>query len=74
MKKNKIFSDYKKKINLLKKYNEFYFDKNDPIVDDSIYDELKKQILILEDKYKFLNKKDSVSTIIALLELQSPGS
>ena len=64
MKKNKIFSDYKKKINLLKKYNEFYFDKNDPIVDDSIYDELKKQILILEDKYKFLNKKDSVSTII----------
>ena len=64
MKKNKILSDYKKKINLLKKYNEFYFDKNDPLVDDSIYDELKKQILILENKYKFLNEQDSVSKLV----------
>ena len=64
MKNNKILSDYKKKINLLKKYNEFYFDKDNPIVDDSKYDELKKQILLLEDKYKFLNKKDSASKIV----------
>ena len=64
MKKNKIFSDYKKKINLLKRYNEFYFDKNDPLVEDSIYDELKKQILILENKYKFLNEQDSVSKLV----------
>ena len=36
MKNNKILSDYKKKINLLKKYNEFYFDKDNPIANPVI--------------------------------------
>ena len=42
MSKKKIETDYKKKIKLLTEYNKFYFDKNQPIVTDNIYDDLKK--------------------------------
>ena len=64
MKNNRIFSDYKKKIKLLKKYNEYYFDKNKPLVDDKKYDDLKKQILNLENKYQSLKKQKSISKMV----------
>ena len=64
MNKNKIYSNYREKIKLLNKYNEYYFDKSKPLVDDKKYDELKKEILILEQKYKFLEKKSSISKSI----------
>ena len=70
MKNNRIFSDYKKKIKLLKKYNEYYFDKNKPLVDDKKYDDLKKQILNLENKYQSLKKQKSISTWWVLSHLK----
>ena len=46
--------EYLEKIKLLQKYNENYYDKNKPIVSDQIFDSLKKYIIDLENKYKFL--------------------
>ena len=62
--KNELEKIYKQKINLLKKYNKAYFDKNAPIVHDKDYDELKKEILLLEKENNFLKSKDSPSNIV----------
>jgi len=64
MNKKKIEQKYLNKIKLLKKLNKFYFEKNKPIVSDADYDEIKKEILQLENNYKFLNSIDSPSQII----------
>ncbi len=64
MKNIKILEKYKKKIELLKKFNKQYYDSNKPSVSDSEYDELKKEILSLETKYKFLKSKDSPSKLV----------
>ena len=58
-KKEEIYKLYKKKIKLINKYNQFYFDKSAPIVSDKIYDDLKKDILLLESKYVFLKSNNS---------------
>ena len=55
MNKKKIESDYKKKIKLLTNYNKNYYDISKPLVSDKVYDELKNSILILENRYPFLN-------------------
>ncbi len=55
----KINQQYLKKIKLFQKYNKHYYDFNEPLVEDSIFDELKIQIFELEKKYDFLDHKDS---------------
>ena len=60
-KKQKIILRYKKKIKLIQKYNQNYFDKNTPIVSDGEYDDLKKEIILLENKHKFLQSNNSPS-------------
>ena len=66
IKKNnlKIKKIYLQKIKLLKKYNESYYNKSNPIVEDAIYDSLKNEIVTLEKKYLFLNSKDSPSSSV----------
>ena len=64
MHSQKIVKLYKKKIKLINEYNKFYYNKNSPKVSDKEYDELKKEILSLEDKYKFLKSKESPSKIV----------
>ena len=64
MDKKKIKNLYNSKINLLKKYNQSYFDKNNSLVSDEEYDDLKKEIINLENNYKFLNSKHSPSRIV----------
>ena len=49
--------EYLKKITLLQKYNKYYYDKNKPVVSDQIFDELKKNIIYLENKYEFLKSE-----------------
>ena len=61
MDREKIQKNFKKKLQLINKYNNFYFDKSEPIVSDKEYDDLKKEILILENKYEFLKSKNSPS-------------
>ena len=55
---------YLKKIKLIKKHNQYYYEKNSPLVSDQQYDYLKKEILDLENKNKFLKNKDSPSKIV----------
>ncbi len=61
MNKEKIQKDFIKKLQLLNKYNNFYFDKSKPIVSDKEYDDLKREIIFLENKYLFLRSKNSPS-------------
>ncbi|MDB4828011.1 NAD-dependent DNA ligase LigA [Candidatus Pelagibacter sp.] len=64
MNKKKILSDYKKKIKSLIEYNKSYYDANKSLVTDKEYDELKKDILILESNYSFLESKNSPSKTV----------
>ena len=61
MDKKKIQRQYKNKIIALNKLNELYFDKSDPGVSDGEYDNLKKDIIDLENNYDFLRSKNSPS-------------
>ena len=64
MKKKEIEKKYKGYIQNLKKYNLSYFDKSDPLISDSDYDKLKRDILDLEKQYKYLKSKNSPSVLI----------
>ena len=64
MNKKEIQEKYNKKIKLIRKYNKFYFDKNESIVTDKDYDQLKKDIFILEEKFKFLKSEKSPSKLV----------
>jgi DNA ligase (NAD+) len=64
MNKKKILSDYKKKIKSIIEYNKSYYDANKSLVTDKEYDELKKDILILESNYSFLNSENSPSKTV----------
>ena len=61
MNREKIQKNFKKKLQLINKYNNFYFDKSEPIVSDKEYDDLKREITLLENKYEFLKSKNSPS-------------
>jgi len=56
-----IKKKYVDKIKNLKKHNQLYYAKEKPQISDKEYDELKKSILDLEKKYKYLNHQDSPS-------------
>ena len=64
MNKDVIINKYQLKIKLLQKYNKHYYNKDNPVVLDKEYDELKKDILVLEKKYDFLESKKSPSEIV----------
>ena len=53
MKNKEIKKYYKKNIELINKYNKFYYDKSKPLISDQKYDELRKEILILEKNMIF---------------------
>ena len=59
-----IKKEYLNKISKLEKHNEAYYDKNSPKISDSEYDDLKKEIIDLEKKYKFLDHEKSPSKIV----------
>ena len=62
--KEEIKKKYDRKIELIHKYNKYYYNNSSPLVSDGEYDELKKNILLLEKKYVFLKSKKSLSEII----------
>jgi len=58
--KNKLIEEnYFRLIKEYIKYNKHYYDKDKPIVSDQVFDLLKKDIIELENKYKFLRSKHS---------------
>ena len=54
--KKQITALYKQKIKLLKKHNKLYFSQDNPEITDDEFDNLKKEIILLEKKNKFLLK------------------
>ncbi len=62
--KSKIIKEYKKRISLLKKHNKLYFNEDSPIISDSEYDSLKKEIIFMEDKNNFLSELNLNNKII----------
>ena len=64
MKENEIKKIYNKKISQLSKHNKLYFEKNEPLITDNEYDKLKKEILKLEKKHKYLKNKKSPSVSV----------
>ena len=59
-----INKSYIDKIKELNKHNELYYSKDKPVISDGEFDKIKKAILDLENKYSFLNHKDSPSKSI----------
>ncbi len=57
--KNLIKKKYLSKIQELKKHNRLYYDKSSPEISDSEYDQLKKDIIELENNNSFLRNKKS---------------
>ena len=53
--KNNISKKYIKKIELIKKYNNQYYNEDSPTVSDKNYDQLKLDVKDLEKKHNFLN-------------------
>jgi DNA ligase (NAD+) len=64
MDKNLIKKKYLQKIKQLQKFNKAYFEKSVPLVSDAKYDEFKKEIINLENRYDFLNHQYSPSVVI----------
>lgn len=50
---------YNELIELINKYNYYYYTLDKPIVDDATYDELMKELISLEEKYPDIVRKDS---------------
>tara|TARA_B100001093_G_scaffold203907_1_gene195960 strand:+ start:3144 stop:5174 length:2031 start_codon:yes stop_codon:yes gene_type:complete len=59
-----IKKQYLRKIKLLQKHNESYYQKSNPAISDFEFDNLKKEILELEKKYSFLKSEESPSKIV----------
>ena len=64
MNKTIINKNYLKKIKELQNHNKSYYEKNNPIITDQLYDLLKNQILDLEKKYVFLKSDKSPSNSV----------
>ena len=58
---NSVKKDYLKKIKLINEYNKFYYDKSNPSVSDQEYDQLKRDIIKIEEKYPQLINRNSPS-------------
>ena len=61
MQRKEIEKKYIKKISELRKHDEAYFENDSPIISDKDYDIIKREILDLEKKYKYLKNKNSPS-------------
>ena len=62
--RSKIIKDFKNKISILKKHNHYYYNKDNPKITDSDYDELKKELFLMEKSYNFLKKLDLLSKMV----------
>ncbi len=59
-----IISNFKKKVKELKKHNQLYFNKDEPIISDQEYDHLKNEIIELEKDYDYLKKLNLIGDIV----------
>ena len=62
--KNAVTRYFKKKIAELKKHNLYYFNKDNPVISDKDYDELKKEIINLQEKHQFLKDLKLIDNLV----------
>ena len=62
--KSQITSLFKKKISEIKKHNDSYFNKDRPVISDKDYDNLKREIIELQNKYKFLKDQKLFENLV----------
>ncbi|MDA9684826.1 NAD-dependent DNA ligase LigA [Candidatus Pelagibacter bacterium] len=62
--KNAVTKNFKKKIAELKKHNLLYFNKDNPVISDKDYDELKKEIINLQEKHQFLKDLKLIDNLV----------
>ncbi len=62
--KNAVTRNFKKKIAELKKHNLHYFNKDNPVISDKDYDELKKEIINLQEKHQFLKDLKLIDNLV----------
>ena len=63
-KKDDIIKYYLKKKKLLNKHNKLYYDKDSPVLNDELYDDLKKEVAELEKKNIYLRKYSPTSNSV----------
>lgn len=56
-----IISRYNELLSLINKYNHHYYDLDNPLVDDSVYDEAMRELIEIEKRYPALRAPDSPS-------------
>ena len=71
MNKGDIKKKYNLKIKKIVKHNKLYYDKSSPVISDSQYDYLKKEIIELELKYPYLKNKKSPNQSIGFAPSKS---
>ncbi len=60
---------YNELIELINKYNYYYYTLDKPLVDDATYDELMKELISLEEKYPEIVRNDSpTKTVGAVIQ------
>ncbi|WP_440618792.1 NAD-dependent DNA ligase LigA [Candidatus Pelagibacter sp. HIMB1493] len=64
MSKDKVKKLYEQKLSILRKHDKKYYDESKPVISDLDYDLLKKEVLSLEQKHKYLKSSDSPSNIV----------
>ena len=58
MNKKEVQKEYNKKIKLINNYNNYYYNESSPLVSDKEYDEIKKNIFLLEKNMNSLILKN----------------
>ena len=61
MQKKEIEKFYLKKIKELIKHDKAYYNDDNPLISDKDYDDIKNEVIDLEQKYKYLKSKNSPS-------------
>jgi len=62
--RKELVKEFKKKIEVLIKHNKLYFNQDNPKISDSNYDILKKELVNLEKKNKFLKDLNLLDNIV----------
>ena len=59
-----VIKDFKKKLKILKKHNDLYFNKDNPKISDSEYDNLKKILIEFENSNLFLKDLNLLNSLV----------